>query len=123
MNNKLQVTKYVVADIISAFLVWGLFFYSRKISIDHQTVGLKEQMLIDNNLYLGLFIIPAFWLLLYALVGTYKGIYRKSRLKELGQTLLLTIIGVIIIFFAILLDDDVKSYKDYYLSFFILFVF
>jgi len=57
------------------------------------------------------------------MIGTYSRIYRKSRLKELGQTLLVTIIGVILIFFIILLDDSVKSYKDYYLSFFILFLF
>lgn len=122
MNKKLQVAKYVVADILSAFLAWALFFYSRKVSIDHQLSHVKEQILIDNNLYLGLIVIPIFWLTLYTLIGTYKGIYRKSRLKELGQTLLLTVIGVTIIFFSVLLDDDVQSYKDYYLSFFILFV-
>ena len=122
MNKKLQTIKYVVADIISAFFAWGLFFYYRKITIDHQSFHLKEQILIDNNLLLGLLLIPIFWLILYLLIGTYSRIYRKSRLRELGQTLLITIIGVIIIFFAILLDDDVKTYKDYYLSFFILFL-
>jgi exopolysaccharide biosynthesis polyprenyl glycosylphosphotransferase len=120
MNKKLQVFKYVIADILSAFLAWSLFFFYRKISIDHQTFHLKEQILIDNNLYLGLILIPIFWLILYMLVGTYTKIYRKSRLKELGQTLLITIIGVILLFFVVLLDDDVKTYKDYYLSFFIL---
>jgi len=122
MNKKLQVTKYVIADFISAFLAWGLFFYYRKITIDHQTFHLKEQILIDNNLYLGLILIPIFWLTLYLLVATYSRIYRKSRLRELGQTILITIIGVVILFFVVLLDDDVKTYKDYYLSFFILFL-
>ncbi|MFA4852142.1 MAG: sugar transferase [Bacteroidales bacterium] len=123
MNKKLQVLKYVIADLISAFLAWGLFFYFRKITIDNQTFRLKEQLLIDNNLYLGLILIPVFWLTLYLLIGTYSKIYRKSRLRELGQTLLITIIGVVLIFFVILLDDDVKSYKDYYFSFLILFIF
>ena len=123
MNKKLQVFKYVAADLLSAFLAWSLFFYSRKINIDNQTSHLKEQILIDNNLYLGLILIPLFWLMLYLLIGTYSKIYRKSRLRELGQTLLITIIGVILIFFAILLDDDVKSYKDYYLSFLNLLIF
>jgi exopolysaccharide biosynthesis polyprenyl glycosylphosphotransferase len=123
MNKKLQVAKYVIADTISAFLAWGLFFYYRKITIDHQSFQPKEQILIDNNLYLGLILIPIFWLTLYLLIATYSRIYHKSRLRELGQTFLITMIGVILIFFAILLDDDVKSYKDYYLSFFILFLF
>jgi exopolysaccharide biosynthesis polyprenyl glycosylphosphotransferase len=122
MNKKLQVTKYVIADLLSAFLAWAIFFYSRKITVDHQSFRLKEQILIDNNLYLGLILIPVFWLALYLLVGTYYKIYRKSRLKELGQTILTSIIGVILIFFVVLLDDDVQSYKDYYLSFFILFL-
>jgi len=122
MNKKLQVIKYLVADLLSAFLAWGIFFYSRKITVDHQSFHLKEQILIDNNLYLGLILIPVFWLVLYLLIGTYYKIYRKSRLKELGQTILTSIIGVILIFFVVLLDDDVKSYKDYYLSFFILFL-
>lgn len=123
MNRKLQVIKYLIADLLSAFLAWGLFFYIRKIIVDHQTFQLKEQILIDNNLYLGLILVPIFWLALYLLTGTYYRIYRKSRLKELGQTILISIIGVILIFFVVLLDDDVRSYKDYYLSFFILFLF
>ncbi|HQH19005.1 MAG TPA: sugar transferase [Bacteroidales bacterium] len=123
MNRKLQVAKYVIADILSALIAWGLFFYYRKVSIDLHSIQQKEQILIDNNLYLGLFIIPIFWLSLYLLLATYNKIYRKSRLREFGQTFLTSIIGVIIIFFVILLDDDVKSYTDYYLSFFILLLF
>jgi exopolysaccharide biosynthesis polyprenyl glycosylphosphotransferase len=123
MNKKLQVLKYLIADYLSAFIAWSLFFYDRKFTVDHQVYQIKEQVLIDNNLYLGLILIPLFWLLLYALIGTYSRIYRKSRLKELGQTLLMTIIGVIMIFFAILLDDDVTSYKEYYMTFFVLILF
>lgn len=119
----MQVLKYVVADFLSAFLAWGLFFSYRKITIDHQTWHLKEQILIDNNLYLGLILLPLFWLMLYSLIGTYSKIYRKSRLRELGQTLMMTIIGVVMIFFVVLLDDSVKTYQDYYLTFFILFLF
>jgi exopolysaccharide biosynthesis polyprenyl glycosylphosphotransferase len=122
MNKKLQVLKYVTADILSALLAWNLFFFYRKISIDHQAFHLKEQILIDNNLLLGIILIPIFWLVLYLLIGTYTKIYRKSRLKELGQTLLISIIGVILLFFAVLIDKDAKTYKDYYFSFFILFI-
>ncbi len=122
MNKKLQVLKYVIADILSVLLAWNLFFFYRKISINHQAFHLKEQILIDNNLLLGIILIPIFWLILYLLIGTYTKIYRKSRLKELGQTLLISIIGVILLFFAVLIDKDAKTYKDYYFSFFILFI-
>ena len=122
MNKRLQVLKYVIADTVSALIAWGLFFTYRKITIDIPTVQFEEQILIDNNLYLGLILIPIFWLTLYVLAGTYRQIYRKSRLKELGQTFLISLIGVIIIFFAILLDDDVRSYRSYYESFLVLFI-
>jgi exopolysaccharide biosynthesis polyprenyl glycosylphosphotransferase len=121
MNKKLQVLKYVIADILSALLAWNMFFFYRKVSID-QSFNLKEKILIDNNFLLGIILIPIFWLVLYLLIGTYSKIYRKSRLKELGQTLLISIIGVILLFFVVLIDKDAKTYKDYYFLFFVLFL-
>ncbi|MBK7183251.1 MAG: sugar transferase [Bacteroidetes bacterium] len=47
---------------------------------------------------------------------SYKNIYRKSRLREVGQTLMLSIIGALSIFFTLLLDDEIVSYKNYYQS-------
>jgi len=121
MNKILHVIKYVFADLISAMIAWTIFFTYRKHTIDLVTSNLNEQVLIDNNLYLGLLIIPLFWTVMYALTGAYSKIYRKSRIGELGQTLLITIIGVTILFFAILLDDEVKAYQLYYQSFIVLF--
>jgi hypothetical protein len=122
MNKKLQVLKYVIADVITATMAWGLFFAYRKLTIDIQIVQFKEQILIDNNLYIGLVIIPVFWLILNVSAATYRKIYRKSRLKELGQTIFVSLIGVIVLFFAILLDDDVRTYRSYYETFLVLFL-
>jgi exopolysaccharide biosynthesis polyprenyl glycosylphosphotransferase len=122
MNKKLQTIRYIAADIFTALIAWLLFYTYRKISIDRADFHFKEQIFIDNNLFLGLMLIPLFWFTLYLLTGTYNKIYRKSRLKELGQTLFISILGVTILFFVILLDDDVKTYQDYYLTFFVLFV-
>jgi exopolysaccharide biosynthesis polyprenyl glycosylphosphotransferase len=121
MNKKLQVAKYLISDFLSAAFAWAIFFTNRKLTTDTSIVRSTGQILLDNNLYLGLIVIPLFWLCLYLLTGTYNKIYRKSRLGELGQTLLISIIGVIIIFFAILLDDEVRSYINYYQSFAVLF--
>ena len=57
---------------------------------------------------------PIFWIFLYFLSGYYKDIYRKSRLKELAQTLFTVLLGSIIIFFVALLDDQVHYYRQYY---------
>ena len=68
----------------------------------------------------GILIIPLCWVAMYSLMGSYQNIYRRSRLRELGQTLYISVIGVLIIFFLFLLDDTIISYKTYYHTFFTL---
>ncbi len=70
----------------------------------------------DTNLYIGMTVIPLFWLVLYIIIGSYRKVYRKSRMRETGQTFLITLIGGLILFFVLMLDDDVTSYRDYYTS-------
>ena len=72
---------------------------------------------------INLLIISICWIVFYAVVGNYNDIYRKSRLKEITQIFLVTLIGVTIIFFAVLLDDFIVNYKQYYSSFIALFCF
>jgi exopolysaccharide biosynthesis polyprenyl glycosylphosphotransferase len=121
MNRKLQVARYVIADFISALLAWGAFFVYRKYAADPNVFDYPEVIYQDANLLYGLLFIPLFWLCLYVMMGTYRRIYRKSRLRELGQTLLITVIGVMILFFALILDDTIVSYKNYYQSLLVLF--
>ena len=68
-------------------------------------------------------IISICWLTFYSLLGQYNDIYRKSRLKEISQIFMATLVGVTIIFFAVLLDDFIINYKQYYTSFIALFCF
>jgi exopolysaccharide biosynthesis polyprenyl glycosylphosphotransferase len=122
MNKRRQIFLHVALDFLSALISWAVFYILRKLFIDSQKYG--EDLLIETNIqfYKGLILVPIFWLALYALTGTYTNIFRRSRLKELGQTLLITLIGVIIIFFTLLLDDNVVSYVNYYQSFLMLYV-
>ena len=122
MNKKTQVAKYVIADFLTAFLTWVLFFIFRKITIENGAFEDMNHVFDDSNLLLGSIVVPLFWLFLYHAQGFYRDVYRKSRLRELGQTFLISIIGIVIIFFALLLDDHVATYRKYYLSFFMLFV-
>ena len=114
MNKRLQILKYIVSDYAAACIAWSLFYAYRKLYIEPATFGHSVPLEFDNTFFGGLAILPLSWILIYYLTGTYKNIYRRSRLKELGQTLLLSGIGVIIIFFTLLLDDAVPSYKTYY---------
>jgi exopolysaccharide biosynthesis polyprenyl glycosylphosphotransferase len=59
---------------------------------------------------------------LYTLSGYYNHIFRRSRLKELEFTFNHTFIGVTVIFFALILDDSINSYIDYYESVGVLFL-
>lgn len=122
MNKKLQVLKYIFADVFSAIAAWTLFYSFRKLYIESEKYGTAVPVIFDNQFFRGLLIISIFWLFLYILTGTYKNIYRKSRLREVGQTLLITVIGVIILFFILLLDDEIQSYRSYYQSVLTLFI-
>jgi len=114
MNKSLQKLKYISWDIIAAGLTWSLFFIYRKLLIEPNIFDHLNFVYEDINFWFGLIIIPFFWNVLYISVGTYRKIYRKSRLKELSQTLTMSIIGVALIFFTLILDDQIISYRNYY---------
>jgi exopolysaccharide biosynthesis polyprenyl glycosylphosphotransferase len=121
MNKRFETFKYLFSDILSALIAWTLFFiYNKKIT-DPDILKHKEIIFNNLNLYKSLLIIIFFWITLYICNGTYRKIYRKSRLKELSQTLIITVIGVIIIFCTLAIYSSDLVYKIYYKSFFVLF--
>lgn len=121
MNKKLHTIRYLVFDFLTAALAWTLFFAYRKRYIESVKFDMSVQFEFTETFYKGLILIPIFWIVMYYLSGYYKNIYKKSRLKELWQTFNSTLIGVTIIFFILILDDEVISYKSYYNSYFTLF--
>jgi len=114
MNKPLQKLKYILWDLFASSLAWSLFFVYRKLLIEPNIFDHLNLVIEDINFWVGLIIIPIFWNILYVSVGTYRRVYRKSRLKELSQTITMSIIGVAIIFFTLILDDQIISYKNYY---------
>ena len=121
MNRTRQVARYVTFDLIAAAISWTSFFIYRKAVIEPQRFGIDIPIEFTTRFFLGLLIIPLFWLTIYYITGFYKNIYRRSRLLELGQTIITSLSGVIVIFFALILDDFIQSYKNYYQLFFTLF--
>ena len=122
MNKKTQVIKYLSFDFMAAAASWILFYIYRKQYIEPQRFGTDVPLEFTSRFYLGLLIVPTLWVLFYYLWGYYSDVYRKSRLLELGQTFLSSLIGVVILFFVLMLDDYVGSYKNYYQLFFTLLV-
>ncbi len=110
---------YACADLVSAMLAWALFYYFRALSegktLDHGVID-------DHNFWYGLVIIPLAWVIFYWIFDRYQDIYRLSRLTTLIRTFFLSLAGVIIIFFTLLLDDTVDDVSRYFQSFLRLFV-
>lgn len=125
MNKKKLACLYFFVDWIASILAWTLFYFFRKA---HEDIYINYWDRITYSLgtksfWIGVIVIPICWILLHAVTGAYEKVYMKSRLKELGQTFFITLLGVVVIFFVAILDDEVSSYKSYYQSFIALFSF
>lgn len=106
---------YAISDYLSTAIAWGLFYFLRKYL-------LREAYTVDEKFWGGILIIPLGWLLLYALIGSYNSIYKKSRLNEFTNTFICSVIGSVVLFFLFLLDDVENDYRYYYSAFASLFV-
>ncbi len=123
MNKKIQVLKYLLSDFISALLAWAVFFIYRKYTINPDVINnLDYYIFTDYKFFVGIIVIPFFWLLLYTFTGYYRKIFRKSRLRELTQTFTITFVGTLIIFFLLILDDEIVDYTNYLKFYFVLFI-
>jgi len=117
LNRTLQTIRYLTSDLLGAACTWAAFFALRKYQEGMDFGALWDEVTTDSNFYLGILIIPLSWILFYFLTGFYRDVFRRSRLREMGQTAMHTIIGVTIIFFVLLLDDQVSSFVNYYQSY------
>lgn len=120
MHKTLQVARYLVFDIIAAIISWTLFYIYRKVYIEPIKFGYEIPVELNLKFYLALIFIPAFWITIYYITGQYTNIYRKSRLLELGRTIMTSLAGVTIIFFLLLLNDWIPDYHKYYNLYFTL---
>lgn len=106
----------IVFDFLSTSIAWGSFYAFRKIYLE------KTAFSINEDFYLGIFIIPLCWIILHLLIGSYFSTLRLHRMKIFNLTFVSTIIGSVVVFFFFLLDDSVTDYQMYYTSFFAIFI-
>ncbi len=116
-----QIFKYALMDGIAAMLAYTTLYQFRRAVIDSRRFGVDFEINFDSRFFVGLLITTTFWLSLYWFTGFYNNIYRRSRLREILQTFNSSVFGSVVIFFALILDDWVNSYSDYYQSFLIYF--
>ena len=121
MSRRATTIFYILADFLSAALAWTVFNYYRKTQIDILRTGEIPGKIFDDQYFISIAILPSVWVLVYYLSGSYNNVLRKSRINEFVQTLATSIIGVTVLFFVLLLDDSVVSYRLYYKLYFVLF--
>lgn len=114
---------HLTGDIAAAAISWLALFLFRKTFIEATKHGYTIPVNQDPKLYIGLIVIPLFWVFIYALSGYYQFILRRSRLKEIENTFVTSLLGSLVLFFVFILDDSVSSYRDYYVSLGVLFSF
>lgn len=110
MNARALTFALVLLDYLFSAGAWAFFYYLRKTQIEEMDFS------IDSNFYLGVVLIPLVWMFIYLLQGTYHDVRRLFRLRILNLTLGATLIGVLVIFFIFLLDDQINGYQQYYKS-------
>ena len=103
MNKKIEIFKFVISDYLTSAFAWFLFFIFRKSFIEFPYKFNWELTLQNDRFWLGMLFIPFGWLLLYGIQGLYLNVFRKSRLKELAQVFVSSLLGCLVIFFVLVL--------------------
>ncbi len=116
-GRKIHITWYVLSDFISANLSWMILYFTRRALLD-EAIFIDGKIFLNNRFWLGLMLIPAGWIIFYALTGTYHSLYKKSRLNEFSSTAVSGLIGCTILFFAIVINDPQTDYRYYYKAYF-----
>jgi exopolysaccharide biosynthesis polyprenyl glycosylphosphotransferase len=117
LNKRLESFIYIASDYLASALAWTLFYIYRKELIEPLKYGYQSPISFDKNYFLAIILIPLYWIAIYWIIGNYKNIYRKSRVKEIGTTLTVSFLGTVLLFFILLLDDVVDSYQAYRYTF------
>lgn len=113
-EKKIPVSLYAVADYIASTVAWLCFYFYRSYLLDDKgafPIGPQSWFYI-------LIMVPLIWLIVYTLAGTYKHLYKKSRLEELTLTFTSTFFGAILLYFVFVANDPQPGYSYMLKSFF-----
>ncbi len=104
----------IIFDYLMTMAGWLCFNIFRFISLPNDFNISLGRWLIDPVVMAGTFIVPLMLVMFYAVSGYYNEAFRRSRLDDLLNTLIVTFIAMIVIFFSVLVDDDIpERLKNY----------
>jgi exopolysaccharide biosynthesis polyprenyl glycosylphosphotransferase len=117
----LQVYWYIVSDLIASTISWWIFTWYRRNTLHEAHTGLL-QMVHDAFFQASVIVIPVVWLCFFTIAGFYrKSLYKRSRLNELTSTFIACLIGCLLIFFSVILNDRAPAYTYFYTTFLLFF--
>lgn len=117
MNKTRTVSVYLFFDIVAACTAWVMFYAYREQFSSESFLYWIGQLHFSRFGIQTFLLLPVFWVAIYYISGYYTNIFRKARLIELWQTFFTSLFGVIILFFAVLLDEP-KQISESYLRLF-----
>jgi len=117
-KHTINILWYLFSDYFTALVASMIFHFSRRLLLS-EPILVRNQLFLTNRFWLGSITIPIAWLILYAIVGSYNSLYKKSRLNELLNTFIYSLTGCTIIFFSIVINDPEKDYHYFYKTYFI----
>lgn len=121
MKRSVQACKYIISDFVASSVVWLLFNLIRYQEIAvYEGFGDVWSFLTHSTSLWGQLLAPFFWIALFWLSGYYNKPFGKSRITELFSTFVTVSVGVISLFFLLILNDLPRSYQIYYDVFFAL---
>ncbi len=118
----LQIYWYILSDIVASCGAWWVFTWYRRSKLNEAHPGFW-QMIEDPFFQWTVLVIPVIWVSLFLLTGFYSSsLYRRSRLTEFTSSFSVCLIGCLLLFFSVILNDHAPSYTYFYAAFFIFFM-
>ena len=122
-SHRRQQLIYILADLVSAEVVWLCFLWFRWLVNDGKMFGIDTILIPAFSFYPPLIIYPIVCIVIYYLSGYYLRPFRKNAVKEFATTFWSAVFISLLFFFVIIIDDEVTRYERYLVSLGVLFVF
>ena len=121
MKKNTLLSKFIIADIIAALLVWFAFVVYRKTINDISVIDNFGIIMRNYDYFTSLIIFPVLCVFIHYLTGVYINIHKKNTLSLLLPTIISSLVVALPVFFILKLKDVTVSYGYFYSSLFVLF--
>ncbi len=94
-----EISRLIATDLLMLFIAWSLYYWFRVRS------GFLTYVM-EPEYWLPMIVVSCYWVIMFFMFGLYKSWYAKSRLDEFATVVKAVTFGVLLLFFAIFVDDQ-----------------